>query len=218
MLLPRKINTVTLLGLGASVYDWINLTHSEFEDEGEVWTINSGGRLFRHDVLWDMHTPEYLAGTNCLRANRRREWLTKHGHDKPIIMPKALPEFPTSITYPLKQVIERTGSVYFATGLAYPMAMAYCCDVERFRLFGCDFSYLRDTNTHDEQGRACCEYWVGRLVEKGVRVEVSNNTHFLDMQKRSKGRIYGYDEPVTFDYPIDGGGGKFVGPDYCADQ
>lgn len=201
--------------MGASVYDWVSITHRDFLDDlGEVWTINAGCRLFRHDVLWDMHTPKWLDKKKLDRAIRRREWLKQHGHDKPIMMPRADPDFPTSVTFPLRQVIEETNSVYFSSGMAYLLAMAYCCKVKRLRLFGCDFSYARDINTHDEQGRACCEYWVGRLIEKGTRVEVTNNTHFLDMLTRSKGHIYGYDEPIEFEYPETGGAGHFLGPDY----
>ena len=217
MQLPRKIDSLTILGLGASIYDWVNITHQDFADQDEVWTINAGARLFRHDVLWDMHTPEWLASLDDKtrdRTQRRRDWLKNH--DKPIVMPKAMPDYPTSITYPLRQVIERTNSCYFATGIAYMLAMAMCCEVKRLRLFGCDFSYARDTNTHDEQGRACAEYWIGRLVERGCHVGSSANSHLMDGFKRSRGLIYGYHEPVTFDFPTEGTEvkGKFVGPDY----
>ncbi len=210
-MLPRQVDTVTLLGLGASIYDWVNVTHKDFSDQGEVWTINAGGKLFRHDLLWDMHSEKWLQDRKCERAIKRHEWLKTH--DKPVVMPQALPEFPTSITFPLREAIEKTNSCYFSTGLAYPLAWAYCCGVKRLRLFGCDFSYSRDTNTHDEQGRACCEYWIGRLIEKGCRVEVTNNTHLLDMLTRSNGTIYGYPEPAVFDFAPDGKG-RFVGPDY----
>jgi hypothetical protein len=211
-LLPRKIDTLTIIGLGSSCYDWVQSTHRNFEDQGEIWTINAGGAVFRHDLLWDMHTPEWLSKMDYHPANKRREWLKSH--DKPIVMPKADENYPTSMTFPLRTAIEKTNSVYFATGIAYMFAWAYVCDVKRLRLFGCDFSYDRNTNTHDEQGRACCEYWVGRLIEKGTRVEVTANTHFLDMLTRSQGKIYGYNDPVVFDHPIDGGRGIFIGPDY----
>lgn len=210
--LPRKIPKVTLVGLGASVYDWITFTYADFPDQGEIWTINAGGPIFRHDILWDMHSLKWLTDRKIERALKRHEYLKKH--DKPIMMPKYDPEIPMSVTFPLKEIIEKTNSAYFSCGAAYPLAMAYCCDVEILRIFGFDFSYERDTNTHDEQGRACAEYWIGRLVQKGVRIEVTNNTHFLDMKTRSTGQIYGYDEPLQFDFPINGGKGTFVGPDY----
>jgi hypothetical protein len=163
-----------------------------------------------------MHTEEWIKNVNPKtvgRIDKRREWFKQH--DKPIIMPKASPEFPTSITYPLKEVYERTNSLYFSNGVAYMLAMAYCCDVEQLMMFGCDFSYDRNTNTHDEQGRACCEYWVGRLVEKGCKVGFGSETHFMDSHTRSQGQIYGYHELVTMNFPINGEGkAKFVSPDY----
>lgn len=215
-MLPRKIEKVTIVALGKSIYDWISTTYDNFEGlEGEVWTINSGAALYRHDVVFDMHTEEWIADLDDQtkgRCLRRREWLKTH--DKPIVMPRAMAIYPTSVTYPLREVIERTGSAYFASGIAYLLAMAICCEVKQLKMFGCDFSYDRDTNTHDEQGRACAEYWVGRLVGSGCDVGVSNNTHFMDGFRRSKGEIYGYHEPVTMDFPVKGGKGIFVGPNY----
>lgn len=214
-ILPRKIPKLTIVGLGTSVYDWVNHQWANFDANGEVWTINAGAAVFRHDVLWDMHTTEWLFRLDDRtigRALQRRHWLKVH--DKPIIMPKTDPEIPMSVAYPLRKVIEGTKSCYFATGIAYMLAMAYLCDVEELWLFGCDFSYARNTNTHDEQGRACAEYWIGRLVERGTRVAHTSKTHLMDAHKRSKGLIYGYHEPIVMDYPLTGGRGVFVGPDY----
>jgi hypothetical protein len=215
---PSPIDTLTIVGLGVSVYDWVRCNHAQFNYEGTVWTVNAGAVTFRHDLVFDMHEPKWLEAMEqkdpkgFSRISRRREWLKKH--DKPIIMPRHRPEWPTSLTYPLRRVVEETHSCYFATGVAYMLAAAKICKVKTLKLFGCDFSYCRDTNTHDEQGRACCEYWLGRIIESGTRVEVTTNTHLLDMITRSQGRIYGYDEQVTFEFPNTGGMGRFIGPDY----
>ncbi len=81
LLKPREIDKLTIVGLGASVYDFVNHTWLNFEETGEVWTINSGAMIFRHDMLWDMHTPEFLElkhkakGKSMEPALRRREWL-----------------------------------------------------------------------------------------------------------------------------------------------
>lgn len=211
---PR--NKITIVGLGTSCYDWVQYQWEYFLPESEVWTINAGAAVFRHDIVFDMHTEEWVAtlkGKTAQRVMRRREWLKDH--DKPIVMARAVPELPTSITYPLREVYEAVGSLYFSTGIAYMLALAFACDVKELNMFGCDFSYQRDTNSHDEQGRACAEYWVGRLVQKGCKVAHSGRSHFMDMHKRSEGRIYGYHEPVVMDFPLDGGRGKLVGPDYA---
>ena len=162
----RELDTVTIIGLGKSCYDWVRATYNDFRDtEGEVWTINAGAAIFRHDVVWDMHTDEWLAQRKDKLPHviRRREWMRRH--DKPIVMPKVVEGVPMSRAYPLKDIYDKTGSLYLSGGLAYPLAYFHACGGKTLRLFGCDFSYDRDTNTHDEQGRACCEYLIGRLVE-----------------------------------------------------
>lgn len=211
---PRKIDRLTIVGLGKSVYDYVVAAYEYNVDLGEVWTINAGASIFRHDIAFDMHTDEYVAASpEKEKILRRREKLKRH--DKPIYMPKASAEYPTSLTYPLREIIGKTGSSYFSNGMAYMIAMALVCEAKEVTFFGCDFSYARDKNSHDEQGRACCEYWVGRLVGTGCKVGHSLNTHFMDMHSRSKGKIYGYHEPVQFDFPVEGGKGVFVGPDYA---
>lgn len=226
--LIRPIDTITMIGLGMSCYDWIANVYEEFDHlgQGEIWTINAGASCFYHHVVFDMHDEGWVASMNPMyreRVARRRDFLKTH--DRPVIMPKADPTIPTSVAYPLGEVIERTKSVYFATGMAYMLALAYCCEVKHLRLFGTDFSYERDRNTHDEQGRACAEYWVGRLVQQGTKLSTSTRTHFMDGHRRSQGHIYGYHERVEMAFPIDGKGNlvpdahaKFVGPDYVEDK
>lgn len=216
-MLPRPIDKLIILGLGRTVHDRISQVYATYEDlDWEVWTINAGGLLFRHDVLWDMHTDAYVETlkpeTRAL-VHRRREALK--AYDRPIMMPKAHPDLPTSVTFPLREVVECTGSTFFANGLSYLLAMALCCHVKRLQMYGCDLAYRDDH--HPKQGLACCEYWIGRLVGAGCHVGSSPNGHFANGWRRGSGAIYGYDEPVRFEYSIGGDKPKFVGPDY-ADQ
>ncbi len=216
----RPIEHLAILGLGTSCYQWVAATYDHMP-ECEIWTINAGAYVFRHDVVFDMHTAKYLENhkktskeSNLQRIDRRREWLKTH--NKPIIMAQADPDIPNSLTYPLKKVVEGTNSCYFATGVAYMLALAYMAKVKKLGLFGVDFSYDRDKQTHYEVGQRCCEYWLGRLLERGCSIELPNDTHLLDMKHRTtKGTIYGYDEPLEFEFPIGGGMGKFIGPDYA---
>lgn len=218
MQLIRPIEKVVLVGLGVSCYDFVQDNYNNFDTGWEVWTINAGAKCFSHDIVFDMHTPEWLEEKVKKRGKpdaplKRREWMKTH--DKPIVMPKASPEYPTSITYPLREVVEAVGTPYFSNGLSYPIALMLVCGVKAVKLFGCDFSYDRNTNTHDEQGRACCEFWLGRLVQSGAQVAHSNNTHLLDAHTRADGTIYGYHEKMEFEFPNGGGKGKFIGPDYA---
>lgn len=204
----RPIERLTILALGRSVNDWIQC-HYNFEgyNFGEIWTINAGW-LFRHDVLWDMHTPEYIDALPENEAHKirvRRDQLVNH--DKPIIMARAVATHPTSVTFPLGEVVDLTQSNYFLNGMAYMLATALCCKVKRLSLFGVDM-----LGPEHALGRACILYWLGRLIESGCQVGPSSTTDLIDALRRGSGSIYGYHEPITFEY-----GGvepRFAGPDY----
>ena len=218
---PRRSDIITFVGLGASCYDWVAFSYRNFaKEDNQIWTINSGVKLFQHDVCFDIHTPEWLKEQAERKQNAnaapvaRREWMQHH--DRPIVLAQRDPLIPTSLTFPLKSVIERTNSAYFTTGLSYMFACVWIVKPRILRLFGCDFTYDREVATHDEPGRACCEYWVGRIIERGTKIETSNSTHFLDMKMRSTGHLYGYHEPAMFS--VDPANKQlppvFVSPDY----
>lgn len=215
---PRRSDIITFVGLGVTCYDFVSFSYRRYEvEDNQIWTINSGVKLFQHDVCFDVHVPEWLNNQATRKQNPnpapvgRRVWMQKH--DRPIVLAKADPLIPTSLTFPLKSVIERTKSSYFTTGMAYMFACVWIVRPKVLRLFGCDFTYDREAKTHDEPGRACCEWWCGRLVERGVKIEISNNTHFLDMKMRGTGHLYGYNEPSMFTAEP-GKEPTFVSPDY----
>ena len=202
----RPIRKLTILAMGRSINEWISQTYLN-PDFGEIWTINNGGLMFRHDVLWDMHTDEYLAALSELDRSRvsvRRALL--QSHDRPIVMPKADIGIPTSVTFPLKDIIDLTQSSWFNNGTAYMLAAALCCKVDRLHLYGVDF-----VGSQYEAQRACTMYWLGRLIQAGCRIGGVGPLVY-DMQRQSGAVLYGYHEPAMFEYggiePV------FSGPNY----
>lgn len=194
----RPIKRLTILAMGRSINDWIAQTYLNSDAFGEVWTLNHGGLMFRHDVLWDMHTEEYIANLTELDRARiavRRKHL--ESHDRPIVTP---------YNFPLKEVIEQTQSDWFNNGMAYMLAAALCCKVEQLFLYGVDF-----VGPKFEDQRACTMYWLGRLIQSGCRV--GGSCKVLEQLGRQTGaQLYGYHEPAMYEW-----GGvepKFIGPDY----
>jgi hypothetical protein len=226
---PKPLKSVTICGLGASVYTLIRNTHDVFPPDEtpethQVWTLNSGCKLLYHDVCFDMHTDEYLLkqceiesqSGKVLHPDRtlnRRKWMKEHP-GKTIVMAKADPEIPNSFTYPLKQVVEASNCAYFDTGLAYMIAAAiHLCKVENLGLYGCDYAYNIPGQDSKEFGQACAEFWVGIAKGMGVNIYVPALSSLLNMIDREQGRLYGYHEPLEFTVNDDGTG-KFIGPDY----
>jgi hypothetical protein len=128
-------------------------------------------------------------------------------HDKPIVMPEANPVgLPTSVTFPLKEVVELTQASWFNNGTAYMLATALCCQVKKLFLYGVDF-----VGPQYELQRACTAYWLGRLVQSGCQIGGSSILA-NDIRRQSGATLYGYHEPIMFEY-----GGvepKFSGPNY----
>jgi hypothetical protein len=198
--MPRPITELVILGMGQSSQSWPGFISDRADFSGEVWTINAGGMAFQHDVVFDMHTEEYVFSQDEVTLNRilaRRKWLETH--NKPVVMPKALPRYPTSLSYPLKLVHEKTNSDYFACGMAYMLAMAFLCDVKLMIIMGCDYIAQktdRDGTVRMEDGRACVEYWIGRMAERGCKFMVTEKSPLCGASTRGSGKVYGYHRPL----------------------
>jgi hypothetical protein len=215
--LPRPITELVILGLGQSSQSWPGFISERPDFAGEVWTVNAGVLAFRHDVVFDMHTEEYVFSQDDFRVEQilsRRKWLETH--DRTVVLPKALAKYPTSQTYPLKLVAEALQSDYFACGMAYMLAMAHLCGVRRLHLFGCDYiseKANRDGTVKMEDGRANVEYWLGRLSERGCQVWVTEKSPVLGADKRINGALYGYHTPAQTALAPNGKY-LFMDPDY----
>jgi hypothetical protein len=201
---PTRSDVITILGCGPSIYDWINYNCKDFPADDQIWVVNPGARLFYHHVAFDMHDQPWIDKMDKERLRRRRAWMASH--NKPIVMPQALPEIPTSVTYPLHRVVSETKSNYFADGTSYMFAMAYLLKPKVLRVFGADYSFNRQETTHTEPGEKCANYWIGRIKESGVQVEMSKNTHLMDQAERSKGFFYGYSEAGKWTFDEQGRG------------
>lgn len=74
-------------------------------------------------------------------------------------------------TYPLEEVIEKTGSEYFNNSIAYMMAYAYIKGATEINIFGVDV----EADSEYKFERPCLTYWIGWLKAKGVTVNTANN-------------------------------------------
>jgi hypothetical protein len=212
---PYPIETLVILGMGQSSQSWAGLMAEQPGFDAQVWTINSGMRAFRHDVVFDMHTEEYIEqqeDTKRERIAERRGWMKIH--NKPIVMPKALDDYPTSMTYPLKLVMDTLKTDYFTNGMAYMLALACLCEVKMIYMIGADYMVAKpDGRVFVEDGRACLEYWLGRLVERGCQVRVTDKSALLAANVRGNRMIYGYHNPVVT-YTNDEGNQVLQYPDF----
>ena len=149
---------VAILGLGASRMSYSSHSMRAVHDKGEqkweeVWTINGGFEVYRHDMVFHM---------DDLRLTAER--LPQYGealkaHDRPIMTSTPYDEFPSSETYPIKEVVREIGNDFFPSTAVYAIAYAMVFGVKNLYIYGCDFHYK--TSFEHEMGGQATTYLLG---------------------------------------------------------
>ena len=171
--LKTRPQHVALLGLGGSRAMYVDeiCASSCSVHFDEVWTVNFGGRIYRHDKLWLMddmrgqatNLPEY--GTMMRR------------HDKPIITPVVYEEFPMAVRYPIEEVLNFLKDDFLNSTVAYAVAYAMMTGVKVMSLYGCDFYYPNVTRR--EEGGQCCAYLLGLAKGHGMQFRLPQTSTML---------------------------------------
>jgi SAM-dependent methyltransferase len=120
----------------------------------------------------------------------------------PIYTSRAYPDYPTSVDFPLEDVIRSCGVPYFNNTSVYAICYAIHLGVEKIDLWGFDFTYPDIAGA--EMGRGCCEFWVGRAMKSGIEVRLPPDTTLLDTCLKPDRKFYGYDT-VDLDVEIKDG-------------
>lgn len=184
--------------MGYTSLEYVSTCHKRGgKPEGEIWGINFVGSIFKCDKIFSIHDPYW----------EQEKWPEHWGHmvkewaDTPVIMCRTHPDLPTSMEYPLAEVIEEFQDAYLRNSVAYILAYALLCKPKYISMYGCDFTPygLKPHQAMPQQyeyGRCCVEYWMGRAKERGVEIAVTQNGTLLDAQQRLHDRetaFYGYD-------------------------
>ena len=169
----------------------------------EVWGVNSYGDVLACDRIFhmdDVRVQEQRAANNPKIANMLAYLKVT---SIPVYTSRSHPDYPATQDYPLEDVINACGTDYFNCTPAYAIAYAIYLGAKRISLFGLDFTW---PNSYDaEQGRACCEYWIGRAMQRDIKVFVVNTSTLMDANVERNLRHYGYD---TLDVDVSFDGGK----------
>jgi hypothetical protein len=100
----------------------------------------------------------------------------------------------------LEEVLRFVGpsQAYFVNSVPYVIPYALMIGVKRLVLYGVDYEYPGIDAR--ENGRACCEFWIGWALAKGMLVQVTESSSLLDARK---GRVfYGYlRQPIIVEVP-----------------
>ena len=163
----ENVECVALVSLGFSKAAYLDqCLESCYRDNGatwdEVWTVNAGLKAFNHDKVFIM---------DDLRVQARR--YPKYGallkrHNKPIITSTAYKEFPTSVSYPIREVMDLVGEdAWFPNTVVYAIAYAMLNEVKSLHLYGADFQYMNLTRR--EEGAQAAAYVIGMGRKMGMQ-------------------------------------------------
>lgn len=192
---------VAIVGLGPSCATFFELTRrqggmSAYCDE--VWGINAIGdvlkcdRIFHMDDLkiQELRARELPSGNIAAMV----KWLRRH--PGPVYTSVVRVGYPGLVPFPLEEVLNggydtNGGAPYFNSTAAYAIALAIHIGVKHISLFGLDYTM---PNAHrSEQGRACCEFWLGIAAARGIEISVPDSSSLLDACAPAEHRLYGYD-------------------------
>jgi hypothetical protein len=192
---------VAIVGLGPSCATFFEITRrlggvSAWCDE--VWGINAIGDVIRCDRVFhmdDVRIQEARAAENPGgNIAAMVKWLKTH--PGPVYTSIVRDGYPGLVAFPLEKVLNSKhdsngGAPYFNSTTAYAIAYAVHIGVKRISLFGVDYTM---PNAHNgEQGRACCEFWLGIAAARGIQITIPDTSSLMDACAPANERLYGYD-------------------------
>jgi len=196
--------SVAIVAMGLSHADYVlacAIAGSRREIADETWAINYMTGVIQFDRAFIMddliRNPDPAPGTAHMRS-----LLNIHG--KPIYTSTAYPkEYPTSVEYPLEDVLNCIGMPYLNGTVAYAVAYAILLGVKHIKLYGCDYTYSNRPDVM-EKGRGCVETMAAIAKERGISVEVARNSSLFDANVPVNNKFYGYYVPIKIEATEEG--------------
>jgi hypothetical protein len=176
-----KREKVAIMGFATS-----SRSMAPFDDPSyEIWTLN---QLYRHVPRatrhFDIHRnwdEDNVEGTD------HEGWLRECGI--PVYMADKVDSLPTTISYPVEQIIDEFGIDYFTSTVAFEVALAMREGFKEIALYGIDLI----VGTEYSEQKACLEFWLGMAHAKGVNVVIPSTSALLKHSHR-----YGYQKEPDY--------------------
>jgi hypothetical protein len=143
-------------GITSGFYNW--------PEDHEIWSIG---------VAYKMHQ---------LQEHKADLYFCFHDELEDDIKEAGIPSLDKD-SYPLDEIVEKFGSKYFTSSIAYMLALAITKKPEEINIWGIDM----EQGTEYAHQRPCVLYWIGQAEARGITVDSSS--------KLAKSTfMYGYDD------------------------
>ena len=179
---PEKVAIVALGRSSGSFIQEMMQTRNMKAPFDEVWTVNRGFRGMVHDKLFVMDDLKWLEE---IRDPVYAEFLKRH--DKPIITSTRYDDYPTSVEYPIDDVLGAIqDDVFCVNTVAYMVAYALSIRVKHISIYGADFSY--PNGNFAESGGQAVAYLLGMSGKFGAQFELPQSTTLLYAHQTETGK------------------------------
>lgn len=194
---PVAPRHVAIVGLGPSSKAYFELVmrlggRKALADE--TWAVNALGDVLACDRVFHMDDVAVQERRAAAKPDGNIaamvRWLKTH--PGPIYTGVVRDGYPGMVAFPLEDVLNAGGVPYFNNTVAYAIAYARFIGVRKLSLYGVDFT--RPNIHQGEQGRACCEFWLGLCTAAGMEIDLPEETTLMDACADGEHPwFYGYD-------------------------
>ena len=172
--------TVAIVGFAPSSF-----LSAPYQNEAiEIWGINElpiVQGVSRVTRLFQLHTKqEYSKGRN---AGKIIDWMKSA--TIPIYIQEKEKEFPSSVRFPIKEVLEISKTNYFTNSISYIIAFAILQGAKKIELWGVDMARIEEYEAQSPS----VEYFIGWARGLGVEGAVPSQSDILHTT-----HLYGYQE------------------------
>ena len=179
------MKSVVIVGYANSIkeVDW--------KTESEIWIMNDMYDFVpRFDRIFEIHTAESIR-TRVTRREGLNHYEALKILENPIYMQSAWPEIPSSVRFPLDEIIKEFyipamgDKIFITCTVSHMLALAIFEGFEEISLLGVD----QAIDTEYEVEMPSVLYWLGIAQGRGIKVHISQHSPLL------KGYfVYGYDD------------------------
>jgi hypothetical protein len=172
------------------------LKEAPFKDKSfEFWALNDMYAMIPKENItrwFEMHKREFIDVYHA-RISGKSHIEELRNLKIPIYMQEEHEDIPTSIKYPLEEMIKHFKRDYFQSTLDYMMAFALYEGFEKIHIYGVNMAI----NEEYVYQRASMSYWIGRAESMGVNVVLPKGCDLLKQYFR-----YGYEAEKESDLLI----------------
>lgn len=173
----RKKVIILAMGSSRTDFDAMQLVEQrpELLQDAEIWGINYMGAIKRLHRIVHVDPVHRFLGHGPVKD--MCDYALRDGI--PLYTSAPHPMYMNHVLYPADKVFQTFGHNYFNNSVAWAIGLAGAEGYTDIGLFGADFSY---PNAHlSESGRACCEFLLGTLANRGVRIAIAASSTLLDL-------------------------------------